>query len=99
MTQVVEMVFCRLPTDRDVVQVDCPSGKVTFELVHDILEVPGSGADAKWKPHLEKEPLCVCLGRDVSGSLVLARSGCRHQRGPLSRSIICAIQSSHQVLW
>ena len=42
-------------------------------------------------------PLCVCSGRDVAGSLVLARSGCRHQRGPLLRSM-CAIQSSHQVL-
>ena len=71
-------VFCCLPTDQDVVQVDCHSGKVTCELVHDILEVPGSGADAKWKPRLKKDL-----------SVVLARSGCMHQRGPLLRSNVC----------
>ena len=51
-------VFCCLPTDQDVVQVDCHSGKVTCELVHDILEVPGSGTDSKWKPHM-----CVLRAR------------------------------------
>ena len=67
-TQVVEMVFCRLPTDQDVVQVDCHSGKITCELVHDILEVPGSGADAKWKPRLKKDP-SVCAQGETSLAL------------------------------
>ena len=44
--------------------IPCHTGKVTCELVHDILEVPGSGTDAKWKPRLKKDS-SVCAQRET----------------------------------
>ena len=43
-------------TDQDVIYVDSHPSKVTGQLVHDLLKIARSRANAKWKSHLKQYP-------------------------------------------